>query len=99
MKANGQLLGETGLSAHQLNENVQVELESGVWEVRYTPTKAYIESYSTEFALTELLHKEEAKNILVEKASQISHLPEDLIGKVGHLSLREVANKPFLPLP
>lgn len=99
VKINGQLLGETGLSAHQLNENVQVELESGVWEVRYTPTKAYIESYSTEFALSELLHNEEAKNILVEKASQISQLPEDLIGKVGHLSLREVANKPFLPLP
>jgi alpha-L-rhamnosidase len=99
VKINGQLLVETGLSAQQMNENVQVELESGVWEISYTPTKAYIESYSTEFALSELLHNKEAKSILVEKVPQISQLPEDLIGKVGHLSLREVANKPFLPIP
>jgi alpha-L-rhamnosidase len=99
VRVNQQLLEETELSAYQMNENVQIELDSGVWEFSYTPTKAYVESYSTEFALSELLSNEEAKTILLEKVPQISKLPEDLIGKVGHLSLKEVANKPFLPIP
>jgi alpha-L-rhamnosidase len=99
VKVNQQLIEETELSAYQMNENVQVEIDSGVWEFSYTPTKAYVESYSTEFALSELLSNEDAKTILLEKVPQISKLPEDLIGKVGHLSLKEVANKPFLPIP
>jgi alpha-L-rhamnosidase len=96
---NGQLLVDSGLSGKQVHESVQVELESGVWEVSYAPTKAYIESYTTEYALSELLSNEEAKSILVAKVPQISKLPEEMIGKVGHLALREVANKPFLPIP
>jgi alpha-L-rhamnosidase len=99
IQVNGTGLKEIGLTVSQNNDDVYVEVSSGVWEFDYMPTKAYIKCYSTLSTLSELLSNEEAKKVLAEAVPQVSMLPQGLIGKVGHLSLREVANKPFLPIP
>jgi alpha-L-rhamnosidase len=41
---------------------------------------------------------DEAKNILAEAIPQAASFPQEMVGKVGHQSLRELSHMPFLPI-
>jgi alpha-L-rhamnosidase len=95
---NGSSLKATEVSAGQNGEKVHVEINSGTWEFLYTPEVEYIKYCSTQMAVSELLSNDEVKNVLTETAPQVAALPQDMIAKLGHQSLRELSHMPFLPI-
>jgi alpha-L-rhamnosidase len=99
VKVNGITLKESEMDAQQIGQSVHVELISGKWEFHYTPDVEYVKRYSTDFALNELLNNEEVKNVLEESVPEAVALPQAMLEKVGHQSLRELSFKPFLPIP
>jgi alpha-L-rhamnosidase len=95
---NGSSLKDVEVSAVQHGEKVHVEINSGTWEFLYTPEVEYIKYYSTQLVVSELLSNDEVKNVLTEAAPQVAALPQDMIAKLGHQSLRELSHMPFLPI-
>jgi alpha-L-rhamnosidase len=95
---NGSLLKEEKASAGQNGEKVHVEINSGVWEFLYTPEVEYIKYYSTHMAINELLANDEVKNVLADNVPQVAALPQEMVVKLGHQSLRELSHMPFLPI-
>lgn len=98
VEVNNELIENTELCASQINGNVRVEINSGVWEFCYSPTKEYIKRYSTRMPLNEILLNQEAKKVLVENLPIMSRLPEAVFEKMGNQTLRQLANSPFLTL-
>lgn len=95
---NGSSLKDTEVRASQHGEKVHVEINSGTWEFFYSPEVEYIKYYSTHLALSELLSNDEVKNVLTEIAPPAAGLPQEMIAKLGHQSLRELSHMPFLPI-
>ncbi|MEH7493302.1 alpha-L-rhamnosidase [Neobacillus niacini] len=95
---NGSSLKAAEVRTGQQGEKVHVEINSGTWEFLYTPEVGYIKYYSTQLAVSELLSNDEVKNVLIETAPQVAALPQDMIAKLGHQSLRELSHMPFLPI-
>ena len=95
---NGTRLESAGISAGQSGKQVQVEINSGTWEFIYIPEVDYLKYYSTQMALSELQSNAEAKKVLGELVPQVTAFPQEMLGKVGHQSLRELSHMPFLPI-
>jgi alpha-L-rhamnosidase len=95
---NGKPLKDVEIIASQHGESVHVEVNSGTWEFFYTPEVDYIKYCSTQMALSELLDNEEVRNVLKETVPQVATLPQEMIAKLGHQSLRELSHMPFLPI-
>jgi alpha-L-rhamnosidase len=98
VQVNGSSLNAAAVSASQHGEMVHVEINSGTWEFFYTPEVDYIKYCSTHLALGELLSNDEAKSVLAEVAPQTVGLPEGMVAKLGHQSLKELSHMPFLPI-
>lgn len=95
---NGSSLKNAEYCASQYGEKVHVEINSGTWEFFYTPEVEYLKYYSTQLALGELFSNDEVRNVLTETAPQVAALPQEMIAKLGHQSLRELSHMPFLPI-
>jgi alpha-L-rhamnosidase len=95
---HGKPLKDAGVSVSQCGTKVTTELTSGTWEFLYTPEVEYIKRCSTEMPLIELLKNKKAKNVLEDKLPQLDGLLQDLIGKIGHQTLREISHMPFLSI-
>lgn len=95
---NGSHLKQTDFKASQSGGQVHVELTSGAWEIVYMPEIDYFKYYSTHMSLAELLEIEEVKNVLAETAPHVAASPQEMLGRVGHHSLRELSHLPFLPI-
>ncbi|KKI89470.1 alfa-L-rhamnosidase RamA [Bacillus sp. SA1-12] len=93
---NGQSLAAAKMSSTQIENLVHVEVSSGTWEFSYTPEVEYIKRCSTQSALIELLGNEGAKKVLEKAFPQVTALPKEMLAKIGHQSLRELSNMPFL---
>lgn len=95
---NGNSLTESGINANQIGEKVFITLNSGTWEFSYMPAIDYIKYCNTHMPFGELLGNEEARNVLAETLPQAAALPDGMIEKLGHQSLRELSHMPFLPI-
>jgi alpha-L-rhamnosidase len=95
---NGNSLKAAEVTAGQQGEKVHVEINSGTWEFLYTPEVEYIKYYSTQLAVSELLSNDEVKSVLTKTVPQVAALPQEMIAKLGHQSLRELSHMPFLPI-
>lgn len=95
---NGSPVKDAEICVDQVGEQVHVELNSGTWEFFYTPEVDYIKYCSTQMALSELLGNDEATKVLAESLPQAVAFPQEMVGKVGHQSLRELSHMPFLPI-
>jgi alpha-L-rhamnosidase len=95
---NGSALNGTGITASQSGGKVAVELLSGNWEFIYSPDVDYLKYYSTQMPLSELLENTDVKTVLEEIAPNVAAFPKEMVGKVGHQSLRELSHMPFLPV-
>jgi len=96
VKVNGKSLKDTELKASQAYGNVTVELTSGLYEFNYVPEVAYVKYYSTQWSYEDLVNNEETKKAMVEVLPMM--LPDDMVGKVGNKSLRELSHMPFFPV-
>ena len=85
----------------QIEENnLVVQLESGLWKFEYMPTKSYIKYYSSEMKLDELMSHEEAREIVLSNCSAARDLDGGLSAKFSFKSLRELQELPFFnPTP
>lgn len=93
VKVNGNLLKDTKLCSREVNENVVIELNSGVYEFNYIPEVPYVKYYNTEFSYEELVKNKETKDILIKGLPVM--LEDHMVGKVGNKSLRELSYMPF----
>ena len=41
---------------------------------------------------------EEAKKVLADTVPQVAAFPQEMVGKVGHQTLRELSHMPFMPI-
>ena len=97
---NGKLLSDKEFDIKIEENNLVVQLESGLWKFEYMPTKSYIKYYSSEMKLDELMSHEEAREIVLSNCSAARDLDGGLSAKFSFKSLRELQELPFFnPTP
>ncbi len=90
---NGQPLRESGIEGTQQGEEAHLELTSGSYVIRYTPTKSYVKRLSTHTPLIELLYNGEAKALIAGLLPHGMELnPDTLSGSIGEASLRDLSS-------
>ena len=92
---NGRLLKDTELIAIVKDENVVIELVSGVYEFKYNPTKSYIRFYNTSMSLDELLSHEEVGKLVKDNSPAVVDLMGGMGKSLSYKSMRELNHMPF----
>ena len=92
---NGRLLKDTELIAIVKDENVVIELVSGVYEFKYNPTKSYIRFYNTSMSLDELLSHEEVGKLVKDNSQAVVDLMGGMGKSLSYKSMRELNHMPF----
>jgi alpha-L-rhamnosidase len=92
IEINGLLCDNGGIGAIQSGEEAIVELNSGSYIVRYSPTMSYIKILSTRTPLIELLYHKAASDLIASLLPHGMELNPDTLGAtIGEASLRDLA--------
>ena len=90
VSVNGMVFEESGLSATQDKEMLQVELYSGSWEFTYTPSKEYVERYSSNTPMGVFFANPEVMEIIKEVVPLVNVLPAEFWTNMRDKSFRDI---------
>ncbi|MGG1617750.1 family 78 glycoside hydrolase catalytic domain [Paenibacillus sp. NRS-1782] len=96
---NGENLKTSDWEAEQKGEDSCIQLNSGVYELHYVPTKEYIKRFSTRMPLNELLRNSESKAILIDFSPVFASIDAETVGPMGEASIRDLASYPSFEAP
>jgi alpha-L-rhamnosidase len=82
----------------QVDNSIELTLDTGHYTITYQPTRAYYETFSTEIPIPRLVRSEKVLRLLAEVFPIITMLDDNMLAVIGESSIRELAKTPYLPL-
>jgi len=83
----------------QQDRTLVLQLDSGHYQIAYQPSQAYLQTFSTNTPIFQIVQNEQAKAVVVSFIPMIAMLDHNMLSTMGDASLRELAATPFFTLP
>ncbi|MBI5294688.1 MAG: family 78 glycoside hydrolase catalytic domain [Chloroflexi bacterium] len=90
--------GQKSKQGIQQGTEVVLQLDSGHYQVEYSPTRSYIETLSTYVPAVKILQNKMAKRALVRFIPIIAVITDEMVAAIGNDSIRDLAATPYLKL-
>lgn len=82
----------------QQGANVVLQLNSGHYQIEYSPTRSYTETLSTYVPAVKILQNKKAKLALIHFIPMVAMVTDAMIASIGNDSIRDLAATPYLTL-